>query len=101
MVSGEGLRTMAERPDNCPECGAARVAQILYGYDSLYEEADLDAGRVVLGGCVVREDSPQWRCAACGHEWGGGDWIASIESVPPALRDRLRAVFSRARTKET
>jgi len=27
---------------------------------------DLEEGKVVLGGCVVTDDSPQWRCLSCG-----------------------------------
>jgi hypothetical protein len=26
---------------------------------------DMEAGRVVLGGCCVTEDDPKWQCADC------------------------------------
>ncbi|MEY2467341.1 MAG: hypothetical protein QOF21_39 [Actinomycetota bacterium] len=31
----------------------------------LRESAD-----VVLGGCCISDESPEWHCKACGHEWG-------------------------------
>ena len=59
-------------PTECPSCGASRVAEILYGLpvadDDL--ERDLEANRVVLGGCCVSENMPAWRCTECEHEWG-------------------------------
>jgi hypothetical protein len=55
----------------CPTCGSHQVAEFLYGLPDLDRlRPDLEAGRVVLGGCCLFEDSPQWKCHACGHEWG-------------------------------
>ena len=51
----------------CRECGQPGVA-IAYGYPSAELVEAADAGRVVLGGCVVYEDMPMWSCAA-GHRW--------------------------------
>jgi hypothetical protein len=57
------------RQKACPSCGSTRVARILYGepMGSASLEADLEAGRVVLGGCLVADDSPRYRCADCGN----------------------------------
>jgi len=63
---------MSSRPSKCPQCGSLRVAAILYGLP-IFDDGlrrDLEAGRVVLGGCCVSNDSPAWRCLACGHKWG-------------------------------
>jgi len=55
----------------CVYCGSPRSAEILYGRIAQAEElrADLDAGKVVLGGCIVSEDMPTHRCLDCGKEW--------------------------------
>jgi hypothetical protein len=29
---------------------------------------DLEAGRVILGGCILTGDDPFWRCTQCGLE---------------------------------
>lgn len=53
------------KPTNCPSCGSPRVAGILYGFpsDSAFQEAE--AGRLVLGGCCVGADDPEWHCLEC------------------------------------
>jgi hypothetical protein len=55
------------------------VATILYGlpHFSPELERELDERRVVLGGCVVFDDSPRRQCADCGHQWG------RVELGPP------------------
>lgn len=60
------------RPPECPFCGASRVADILYGLPVEDEDLirDIEASRVVLGGCCVSEGMPTWRCVECAHEWG-------------------------------
>jgi hypothetical protein len=56
---------------SCPKCGAKRVAHIMYGLPHYCDElkADLETGRIVLGGCVVEGDSPTWHCNQCAHGW--------------------------------
>jgi ribosomal protein L37AE/L43A len=41
-----------------------------------------ERGEIALGGCVIDEASPTWRCRSCGHEWGG----------PPSTMAGLAAV---------
>ena len=57
----------SRRPSKCPSCKATSVAAILYGLPEFSQrlESDLQAGRVVLGGCCVTDDDPTWRCTAC------------------------------------
>ena len=58
------------RPRVCPNCGSSRIAPILYGEPGLGElGADIEAGRVVLGGCLLGEDSPRYHCLACGTDF--------------------------------
>ena len=59
--------------EKCPKCGAVSIASILFGYPSMSEDLqdDLDSGRVVLGGCVIRPDfEPDRHCNECFYEWG-------------------------------
>jgi hypothetical protein len=55
----------------CPSCGSRAVARIQYGEPAYSEEfeADLEARRVVLGGCMVWDDQPDRNCTACGLEF--------------------------------
>ena len=45
----------------CPECGAEGVP-IVYGMPGSELIAEEEAGRVVLGGCVIEEEGPTWAC---------------------------------------
>jgi hypothetical protein len=55
----------------CPLCGSNHVASILYGLPDDSEELkrDVNAKKIVLGGCVITDDDPQWHCNECQHEW--------------------------------
>ncbi len=63
---------MTPRPRKCPRCGSERIAEILYGMPDLSGELrlDLEAGRVVSGGCKVTGNDPRWRCIRCSYEMG-------------------------------
>ncbi len=52
----------------CPGCGSIAIARILYGYPGFGPEvqAEVDAGRAVLGGCLVWPGQAQRRCRSCG-----------------------------------
>jgi len=60
-----------EPATKCPRCGSTSLARLLYGEPTpgAALEADIQAGRVVLGGCVVTGDEPSHRCRACGFEF--------------------------------
>lgn len=59
--------TSPHKPDRCPACGSRRIADILYGYPAFSKEleADVAAGRVMLGRCCVTGDDPAWECLDC------------------------------------
>jgi hypothetical protein len=67
-----GAVTTEPRSTECPSCGGADVARILYGL--VHSDAELNEAlrrkKVVLGGCVVTDDDPKWHCNACGAEFG-------------------------------
>ena len=65
------------KPERCPKCGSTDVFSIVYG--ELIETADeLNARKVVGGGCCPVPEMQIWRCGGrknytgdgCGHEWG-------------------------------
>lgn len=56
---------MHERP-TCPACDEGTLRPIVYGLvqdGKLRERAD--RGAVMLGGCQVGQDSPEWECPEC------------------------------------
>ena len=56
-------------PVECPRCRQMAGVVIVYGMPSgaLFEAAGRD--QLALGGCVIFEDQPDYRCLKCGHEW--------------------------------
>ena len=50
----------------CPKCSSKdSVVPIAYGLpgDEMRKEAGEE--KIVLGGCIIREDSPNWYCKEC------------------------------------
>lgn len=70
-------------PKYCPTCRASNWIPIVYGLPDfeLFESAS--RGEVAIGGCVIFDDNPTWRCTACGQEWPvatdshTAEWIAT------------------------
>ena len=56
----------------CPECDCDDLARVLYGLpaDPNALQLYIDAGRVVLGGCLVTDDDPIWHCNVCKNRFG-------------------------------
>ncbi|MBR2842488.1 MAG: hypothetical protein IKF06_04340 [Lachnospiraceae bacterium] len=52
----------------CPKCGNKNYAQILYGMPAMNEQLqkDIEAKRVVIGGCLFSGFDPQYSCNDCG-----------------------------------
>ena len=59
--------TAKKKPKKCPKCGCAKIASILYGMPAFSPELqmDLDERKIVLGGCCVTGDDPEWQCVEC------------------------------------
>ena len=53
---------------NCPNCNSPRIATIQYGYPRFSKELeqDLAEGKIVLGGCCITDDDPDYKCVECG-----------------------------------
>ena len=58
---------------NCSKCQSVNVIKITYGTPSLDDKemiARIKSGFVVLGGCVIDEDSPAYHCKNCKYRFG-------------------------------
>lgn len=55
------------KPNYCPDCGSEKIASILYGYpsDDPKLHADIDEGKIVLGGCCITGSEAEWQCFKC------------------------------------
>jgi hypothetical protein len=68
-VSEAGSGAKPSNP-SCPKCKSSKgVIPIAYGLPSLELGESADRGEVVLGGCVVGDDSPEWHCKTCKKNW--------------------------------
>ena len=62
----------------CPACGSTDAVEIVYGLPGGDLAEAADRGDVVLGGCMVGPESPDYECRSCqsplpwvrGHEAG-------------------------------
>ena len=58
---------------NCPKCKTSHfVTPISYGYPSTEMWGKENIGEIVLGGCSITEDAPDYRCTECQFEWQKG-----------------------------
>lgn len=66
-LCAKGRIEVSQAPEKCPCCGAPSVAPIMYGLPDFSPELRraVDAGELVLGGCVVSNDDPRWKCTKC------------------------------------
>ena len=55
----------------CPKCNSTNTVFLSYGLpDCSAEEQELiDRGDIVLAGCGISEDTPNWGCRDCEHTW--------------------------------
>ena len=72
---------MARDQINCPKCGSSETAWILRGLPNFSDELerDIEAGRVILGGCMVGPGMPDHHCHRCQHGWTAGETSAEHE----------------------
>jgi hypothetical protein len=53
------------KPTKCPSCGSPNLVRILYGMPSYEAFLDSQAGKIILGGCVISGNDPKWGCTKC------------------------------------
>jgi hypothetical protein len=95
----------AEIPEVCPHCGATG-RPIIYGHPDVSMFESSDRGEIEIGGCVVDDDSPAFRCAN-GHAFGEGAYFPgraadATEETPVKrpLRAEKRAKKPAAKAKK-
>lgn len=56
----------------CPMCGTTEPLDIVYGLPSNEMMDAASEGAIVLGGCIIGDDPPAYRCRNedCGNEFG-------------------------------
>lgn len=59
------------KPKKCPVCKFKPVASIFYGYPIMNDDLEekIKLGKIVLGGCFVEPESPEWECSNCGTQF--------------------------------
>lgn len=54
------------KPVKCPHCGS-KVLRIQYGYPGHEMMEAAERGEILLGGCCISPDSPDYGCPTCGQ----------------------------------
>jgi hypothetical protein len=52
--------------------------EILFGRPTAEAMDAVDRGEIILGGCFIMPDQPDWECTACGYQWFDADDPAKI-----------------------
>lgn len=60
------MTTPARLLPPCPKCGSTEAVEILYGYPTSEAGMAAERGEIVLGGCLILEQSPAYQCRGCG-----------------------------------
>ncbi|HEY5642486.1 MAG TPA: hypothetical protein VIS31_06380 [Woeseiaceae bacterium] len=60
---------MSEKRPSCPKCRSELVVPVVFGFPTDAALGDAERGKIALGGCIVSENDPEWRCKSCGYEW--------------------------------
>ena len=60
------------REITCFNCGSTDIARYSYGMPMLNKELEekLNNKEIILGGCCVMPNSPQYHCNKCGKDFG-------------------------------
>lgn len=58
--------------NQCSVCKSKNYAEIIYGLQSFNDELEqaIKKKEIVLGGCLITEHDPKWKCNKCGNRWG-------------------------------
>ena len=55
-------------PGKCPKCGG-KVVPILYGEPTAQAYEEYLQGKLVLGGCCITDNDPDWECLGCEQQF--------------------------------
>ena len=53
----------------CPSCNQETGVDIVYGMPGEETALKAEQGEIVLGGCVIEPNQPNYHCVSCGFEW--------------------------------
>ena len=53
----------------CPDCMSGDSVPIVYGLPGIQLHHAALRGEILLGGCVISGDDPQWICRVCGRRF--------------------------------
>jgi DNA-directed RNA polymerase subunit RPC12/RpoP len=56
------------KPTKCPVCGG-KVVPINYGEPDYETFQASERGEIVLGGCLIGANAPDWACVKCGAQF--------------------------------
>jgi hypothetical protein len=70
---------MAKKSAVCPACGGPGFP-IVYGLATYQAGQATERGEIVLGGCAVTGEDPDYRCGECGVRWAAN---GLDDSAPP------------------
>jgi hypothetical protein len=59
----------ARRPSKCSKCSSKHVLPIFYGEPDVKMMEKSDNGKIILGGCVITDNDPDWQCLDCGMKF--------------------------------
>ncbi len=57
---------------NCPNCASTDIIRITYGQPPFFGERlqrAIDQKEIMLGGCALCGDAPEYGCRSCGHRF--------------------------------
>lgn len=66
------FKSFSIKPEQCPDCGSNKIADIYYGYPPLKNERlklAIDNQEIILGGCCITDFDPHWECVGCGSQF--------------------------------
>ncbi len=77
----------------CPACESRKVIPIVYGEPDYTLQTEAHEGKVLLGGCVLMPDSPDYYCQACGNKWTKVDALFHTYQEIDGLEVHIGGVF--------
>lgn len=71
MTAPTKKRTLRGRDKKryCPICGTRTAVPIQYGYPSEKGFEMARRGEIILGGCCLDQNNPDWGCKTCHYSW--------------------------------
>lgn len=62
------VEVVRSKPSKCPYCGR-KVLPVRYGSPGPEMMEAADRGEIILGGCLIRDDNPDYTCPCCGQSF--------------------------------